>query len=257
MTDFYYRALGAGRYQPTLRAQGAWRPDEQHMSPLSGLLVHCLLRHEPRPDLQLARISFEILGMMPIGETVIRVETVRPGRTIELLQATAVISGREVLRANAWFLATGDTAEVAGVAARELPHTGAVPEELLNKWGGGFIASLTVLSEPDKTPGASWSWLRSDTVLVDVEPIHPSTPVLMLADTANGVAFRLPPTSWSFPNIDLTIHLLRPPTGEWLGVDVCNEIGPTGVGITSAVLHDVHGPFGRSQQILTIRPLED
>ncbi|NLT30387.1 MAG: thioesterase family protein [Propionibacterium sp.] len=252
MADFYYTALGDGWYEPTLRAQGAWRPDEQHMSPVSGLLVHCLLRHEPRAELQLARVTFEILGVMRALPTHIVVETIRPGRSIELTRATAVIDGRAAVQASAWFLADRDTEDMAHFDSRELPHAHGEPEDLYNKWDGGFIRSLQVVSEPGKQPGRGWSWLRTDTTLVDGEPVHPTAALLMLADTANGVAPLLPPREWTFPNIDLTIHLLRQPTGEWLGLDVTNNIGPTGVGITSAVLHDVHGPFGRSEQILTV-----
>lgn len=227
------------------------------MSPISGLLLHSLLRHEPRPELQLARVTFEILGIIPGKTTEIQVETLRPGRSIELMQATAVIEGRAAVRATAWFLAVRDTTEVAGFEARRLPHSGADPEELHNKWGGGFIRSLQVMSEPGKEPGRGWSWLHTDTTLVDGEPVHPTAALLLLADTANGIAPRLPPQEWTFPNIDLSIHLVRQPTGEWLGLDVTGDIGPSGVGITSAVLHDQDGPFGRSQQILTLRKNEE
>lgn len=255
MTDFYYAALGNGRYQPTWHAQGAWRGDEQHMSAISGLLTHALLAHQPRPDLQLARISFEILGLLPAETTEVAVDTMRPGRTIELKRAVATVGGREVLRAHAWFLQITDTSEVAHVRARSLPRHDAEPEKLTNKWGGGFIDSLQVLAQPDKEPGRGWSWLHTDVVLVDGESVHPTAALLLLADTANGIAPRLAPAQWSFPNTDLTIHLLRQPQGDWLGLDVHNEIGPTGVGITSAALHDDQGPFGRLQQILTLRPV--
>lgn len=255
VTKFFYTALGEGRYQPTEHAQGAWRGDEQHMSPISGLTLHCLLNHQPRPELQLARVSFEILGVMHGQETSVRVETIRPGRTIELKRAVVEIAGREVIRAHAWFLAVADTSDLSGFDAPALPHTGAETEQMYNMWDGGFIKSLNVQTEPTKRPGKGWSWLNTEIQLVDGEPVHPTAALLMLADTANGIAPRLPPQEWAFPNTDLTIHLLRQPTGSWLGLDVTNDIGPSGVGITSSVLHDVHGPFGRTQQILTIRPL--
>lgn len=255
VTNFYYTSLGDGRYLPTEHAQGAWRGDEQHMSPISGITLHCLLNHEPRAELQLARVSFEILGVMLAEETTVRVETIRPGRTIELKRAVVEIAGREVVRAHAWFLATSDTVASTGFDAPVLSHTGAHAEQMYNMWDGGFIKSLDVQTDPDKRPGKGWSWLHTDVALVDAEPIHPTAALLMLADTANGIAPRLPPQQWAFPNTDLTIHLLRQPTGSWLGLDVTNDIGPTGVGITSAVLHDADGPFGRSQQILTVRPI--
>lgn len=32
--------------------------------------------------------------------------------------------------------------------------------------------------------------------------------------------------------------------------------GDDGIGLTSSVLHDIYGPFGRSEQILTLRPIQ-
>lgn len=63
------------------------------------------------------------------------------------------------------------------------------------------------------------------------------------------------PTEWMFPNVDLTIHLHRQPEGRWTGLDTTVVFGPTGQGLTSTVLHDVNGPVGRAEQILTVRPL--
>ena len=49
------------------------------------------------------------------------------------------------------------------------------------------------------------------------------------------------------------MHLHRLPQGEWLGLEVTQQYGEDGIGLTSAVLHDTQGPFGRSEQILTLR----
>ncbi|MGO4493749.1 thioesterase family protein, partial [Arthrobacter sp. 2YAF22_2] len=35
--DFYYEALGEGRFRSTIHAQGAWNVHEQHMAPASGI----------------------------------------------------------------------------------------------------------------------------------------------------------------------------------------------------------------------------
>jgi hypothetical protein len=40
-----------------------------------------------------------------------------------------------------------------------------------------------------------------------------------------------------------------------VGLDTTVVFGPDGVGLTSTVLHDAHGPVGRSEQMLTVRPL--
>ena len=126
--DAYFVRLAPGSFRPTRHTTGAWSVTEQHVSPLNGLLVHAVDRSVAEraagsaPDpLATARIAFDILGVVPIDEVEVRVEVVRPGRTIELLEAVAVSGGRPVLRARAWRLARHDTAVVAGGAPDALP----------------------------------------------------------------------------------------------------------------------------------------
>ena len=56
-------------------------------------------------------------------------------------------------------------------------------------------------------------------------------------------------------DVDLQIHMHRLPQGRWLGLETVQQIGKDGIGLTSSVLHDVHGPFGHSEQLLTVRKL--
>jgi Thioesterase-like superfamily len=65
---------------------------------------------------------------------------------------------------------------------------------------------------------------------------------------------RADPGEVAFPNLDLTAHLLRAPTGDWLGFDTTVSFGATGLGVTSTVLHDEAGPLGTLAQSLTVRP---
>src|SRR5689334_12433872 len=97
--ESYYVRTGEHTYKPTAHAGGAWQADEQHFSPLAGLVVHAIDGHlAKRPgNLTLARISYDILGRLALDECEITVETLRPGRTIELLEATVAIGGRPVV----------------------------------------------------------------------------------------------------------------------------------------------------------------
>ncbi|WP_229659770.1 thioesterase family protein [Tersicoccus solisilvae] len=253
----YYRDLGDGRWESTRAAQGAWNEHEQHMAPVTGLLTRALLRHEPRPGLRLARIGCEILGLIPAGEFTIETTTLRPGRTIELVQAEMIAAGRPVVRATGWRLTTTDSTPVAGLTVDPLPGPGeAEPYPMTEKWGGGFIESLTGRVLPDHAPGRGRVWLTTDLALVQGEEPSPLEHLMGMADAANGVATRVHPAGgWIFPNVDLQLHLLREPVGRWLGLDVSVDFGTDGVGITSTALHDETGPFGRSLQILTLREL--
>lgn len=256
--ESYYERTGEHSFKPTAHAGGAWNTDEQHFSPLAGLVVHAIdghLAQRPEP-LALARISYDVLGRIALDECEITVETLRPGRTIELLEAIVVIGGRPVVRARAWLLATLDSSSVADSPHERLP----APEELDvwamdEEWSGGYVSSVEVRRTPPSRRGRAAAWVSSSVALVAGEPVGALASYLALVDTANGIAVQQDPTAWMFPNLDLTVHLHRRPRGPWTGLDTTVTFGPSGQGLTSSVLHDADGPVGQAEQILTVRPL--
>ncbi|EHN78354.1 hypothetical protein SMCF_2104 [Streptomyces coelicoflavus ZG0656] len=257
--DSYYERIDEHRYKPTPHAGGAWSRDEQHFSPLGGLIVHAVDRHlAGRPgvaDMSLSRISFDILGRPALDECEIRVETIRPGRTIELVEATVLMADRSVARARAWLLADGDTSAVAGGGAGRLTAPDTLARwPMESEWPGGYIASLDVRPLAPPSPGRTTAWVSTGLDLVAGESASPLASYVALVDTANGIAVRRSPREWMFPNVDLTLHLHRAPRGRWTGLDTTVVFGPTGQGITSTVLHDLDGPVGHAQQLLTVRP---
>lgn len=253
---FYYEHLGDGRYRSTIHAQGAWNPHEQHMAPASGIIADALVRHEPRDDVRLARISYEILGLIPGGEFQVHTSTLRPGRTIELIQAELSAGGRVAIRATAWRMITSDTSAVAATEDEPMPGPDECkPWDGATVWPGGYIRSLEMRLAEGHRPGSGRVWIRTSHPLTDREDITDLARLMGLVDTANGIAARVPPgeDSYIFPNVDLQIHMYRQPSGEWLGLDNKVSFGSDGIGLTSTVLHDVDGPFGRAEQILTLR----
>jgi acyl-CoA thioesterase len=202
-------------------------------------------------------VSFDILGFLGTADCEIRVETIRPGRTIELVEAVATIGDRVAVRARAWFLSEFDTSAVEGGAPPPLPapETVAVSSLMVDRWTGGFVRSLEVRPVLAEVPGRATVWLSSPHAVVDGEPISDHASFISLVDTSNGIAVRESPTEWAFPNVDLTIHLHRQPSGSWVGLDTSVTFGSAGQGITSTVLHDELGAVGFAHQMLTIRPL--
>lgn len=252
----YYQPLGRGRFRSTEHAQGAWAAEHQHMAPVSGLLVRAIEDCDPRDDLILSRVAFDILGVIPGGEVEVRARVIRPGRTIELVEAEMSAAGRVVVRATAWRLAATDTAAVAGGAVDPLPGPEqGLPWQGSAVWEGGFIRSLEFRVLPGWRPGRGRAWIRTDVDLVAGQPSSALARYAGLIDTANGIAVRADPTTMLFPNTDLTVHLVRAPVGPWIGLDTTVTFGPDGVGLTASVLHDISGPVGRAAQTLTLRPL--
>ena len=257
----YFEPIAAGRYRPTKQAGGAWQDNEIHFSPLGGLIVHAIDVHRAAKDggtngKELGRISFDILGFLAADDCEIRVETIRPGRTIELIEAIVTIGGRAAVLARAWFIATADTHAVSGGEPNSLTSAeNSMPWAMTDTWPGGYVASLETRVVTLPLPGRGSAWLRTDIALVVGELSSAHASFIALVDTANGVAVRESPLDVAYPNLDLTIHLYRQPRGDWVGLDTTVTFGPAGHGLTSTVLHDEAGPVGRAEQILTVRPI--
>lgn len=255
--DAFYEQLAPGRYRSTEHTVGPWSAEMQHMGPPAALLTREIERHEPREHMALARITVEVLGAVAPVDLEVSARTVRPGRTVELVEAELAAGGRPVARARGWRLATGDTAEVAGGMPAALPP----PEQAVTRpappeWIPGYLDALEWrwlrghLGEHG--PGTAWARLRV-AVVAGEDPTSLQR-LMSTADSANGIASRLDFTRWLFLNTDLSVHLYRQPDGEWVGVEAESVIGPAGAGVCSAVLHDRAGPVGRSSQVLTVRP---
>jgi hypothetical protein len=256
----YFIQTGPATFRPTEHVGGAWNTDEQHIAPALGLMLHVVEvdRDHRRDDgLLVSRLSWDILGTVPMEDVDVEVRVLRPGRTIELVEAVLLHAGRPAVLLRAWLLrSTGDPAD-GGSALPRIPGPDQMPAwDPTTVWPGGFIASAQ-LRRQEVEPGRAAFWVRSDVPLLDAGAAPapgPAATAARLFDIANGMTVRADPREVAFPNVDLTAHLFREPVEGWLGFDTAVSFGPTGQGLTSSVLHDAEGPFGTMAQVLTVRP---
>ncbi len=250
----YFERVGDAAYRATEQVGGAWDTATQHIAPALGLLVHVVERERRTNELVVGRLSYDILGTIPIDVVEIDVRVVRPGRTVELVEAVLGHGGRSAVLLRAWLMRPGDTSALRGTA-----YPGITPAEDMpawdpsSVWPGGFIASAEVRREQVE-PGRTAFWVRTPVRLIDTEDVSPLARAAGLFDIANGMTVRADPKEVAFPNVDLTAHLFGKPSGDWLGFDTTVTFGGTGIGLTSSVLHDATGPIGTLAQILTLRP---
>ncbi|WP_333619817.1 thioesterase family protein, partial [Dietzia sp.] len=242
---------------------GAWNEEEQHISPLLGLLAKIVEDDCAERDaaagtdrgLVLARLDFEILGTVAITPFEVRTEIVRPGRTIELVQAVASQDGRDAVILRAWLLKPIDSSAVAGHAFPPIPAREDMEEfDPRGLWPGGFIDSIAEGRVRAIEPGHAQVWARTDVELVEGEAQSDATGFVGMFDLANGLSARAAREEVLFPNVDLTAHLFRQPRGKWVGYEVRQNFGAEGIGLTETVLYDDDGPIGTMSQILTVRP---
>jgi len=253
----YFERVDRSRFRATSHVGGAWKLDEQHIAPALGLLVHLVeADRDARGDdgLVVARLSYDILGTVPVDVVDTDVRVLRPGRTVELVEARLVHRGRPAVLLRAWLTRPYATARLASSGFPPL----APPEEMppwdpTTVWAGGFIASAEV-RRAQQHPGRASYWVRSPVVLLDREPVSALASAARLFDIANGMTVLASPEEVFFPNVDLTVHLFGEISGEWLGFDTTVSFGAGGLGLTSSVLHDRRGPVGTVAQALTVRP---
>ena len=253
----YFEPTGDHTFRATEHTGGAWDTGTQHIAPALGLLVHAVEadRDARREDgLVVSRLSYDILGTVPVAEVDVAVEVLRAGRTIELVQATLAHGGRAVVLLRAWLLQPRDTAPLQGSALEPVAGPDEhEPWDPTTVWPGGFIASVEVRRRPI-APGRASFWVRTPVPLVADRDVSRTAATAGLLDIANGMTVRADPRAVAFPNVDLTAHLVAEPQGEWVGFDTSVTFGAAGTGLTSSVLHDRTGPIGTSSQSLTVRP---
>lgn len=255
--EAFFEPAGTGRYLAGPYTGGPWDPRMQHGGPISALVARSLEDVEPVGGQVLARVSFELLRPVPIGPVRIEARVVRGGKKVSLVDAVVTDDdGTELIVARAWRIQPTPLELEATI----VPSTMPAPEELPRAGFGagehepGFTTGTDVrftrghFAEPG--PGAAW--FRLAVPLVAGTPWRPSDPVFLAADCGNGISGTIDFFRYVYINPDLTVHLARPPVGEWVGLDAVTRITPGGVTVAEGRLQDSSGELGRSIQTLFV-----
>jgi Thioesterase-like superfamily len=253
VTEAFY-SLDGDRATPSELTRGPWDPNAQHAGPPSALLARALELCQPREDARMGRVTVEILAPVPIAPLTVSARVARPGRSVELLEASLEGPGGEVMRARGWRLAAGDaTADWEREEPPPGPETGAALEFFPTGEQVGWHTAMEIVFARGRflDPGPATVWMRPRVPLVEGEPISPLQRTMLAADGGNGVSAPLDWSRFIFINTDLTVHLLRPPEGQWVCLDSVTYVD--GLGMTDTALWDERGRIGRAAQSLFVR----
>jgi hypothetical protein len=253
VTGAFYAVDGDGLV-PSELTRGPWDPGAQHAGPPSGLIARALERCEAREGLRIARITVEILRPVPLAPLTCSARVVRPGRSVELLEASLAGPDGDVMRAAAWRVAAGDVR--AGLDDDEPPPGPDQGSErdffpTGDELGYHVAMDYSFVRGGFLEPGPAMVWMRQRGPLVEGEQPSPLERLMVVADVGNGVSAVLDWRRHLFINTELTVHVLRPPDGEWVGVDAVTRLD--GVGLAESVLWDERGRVGRGAQALLVR----
>jgi hypothetical protein len=254
------------RFTPTEHARGPWDERALHGGAPAALIAGAFERMEPGSELLIARLGFEFLRPIPFAALTLSTRLARAGRRVQELAAELHAGEELICRASAL--------RVREVPAElPLPPPGQLPggptseglpgpqlgrdvrftlDDATRASFGASAMEMRWLSDPF-TAGPGRVWMRLRHPLLPGE--HP-TPLVLLAgaaDFGNGVSATLPFDRFLFINADLSIHLHRPPRGDWIGLDARTVLQAGGTGLAESVLHDEHGPVGRAFQTLVVQ----
>ena len=130
----FYVPEGDG-FASTELTRGPWDPGSQHAGPPAALIGREIEALPAAAPMQVGRITFEILRPVPIAPLRVAAEVVRPGRRVEMVEATLHAGEELLIRARGWRLREGEVELPAGLASTELPAVGSEsPQKLRPAW---------------------------------------------------------------------------------------------------------------------------
>ena len=256
MAEAFYERDGDG-FRATEYTRGPWDPGHQHAGPPSALIGRQVELLEDAELFQVGRVTFEILRPVPIGPVAVEARIVRPGRRVQMFEASlSGADGEELIRARGWRIriASLELPEeaIADDPPPPGPESGSDPEFFKTGQAEGYHTAMEwkSLNGGFLEAGPATFWMRQVVPLVEGEEPSPLQRTLVIADVGNGISSVLDPREFIFINVDLTVHLERMPAGEWICVDAVTRPQGSGVGSAESQLSDRAGRVGRAVQTL-------
>lgn len=252
-----YDRSGDACFVATEHTISPWGREVQHGGPPSALLGRALEQMPSNGARTIARVSVDLWGPVPVGPLSVATEVTRPGRTVELVRATLRADERVVAVASAWRFPEA-TLPVRTPETMQMPPgpEEGHPQPRPESWHGGYLDAVEWrwIHGAVMAPGPAAVWMRPRVPLLPGEDLSPMQRLLVCADSASGASAALDPAEWAFMNTEITVHVVRPPVGDWVCVDAETTLAGGTAGMASARLLDRDGLVGRSAQALLVTP---
>jgi Acyl-CoA thioesterase C-terminal domain/Acyl-CoA thioesterase N-terminal domain len=252
LSDAIFRRDGEA-FVPTGHARGPWDPTQLHGGAPGALIADAV----QADGYLVARLTIDFLAPVPMAPLTVSARTTKPGRNVQLAEAEMEAEGRTVLRARAMRLRRGHV-ELPAAAARSAPPgpdagaPGRFPVDDGTAEGFHRTAMDIRFVEGDYGIGPAKAWFRLRLPLVDDQPASPLARAIAAADFGNGISRVVDFADYLFVNTDLTVHLHREPSTDWVLVDAQTRLEANGAGLARSTLSDERGELGLAAQSLFV-----
>jgi acyl-coenzyme A thioesterase PaaI-like protein len=248
----FYVDRGGDRFDSLPTTPSPWGADIQHGGPPAALLTRAVELLPDAAERVIGRFTMELLGPVPVETMTVSATVVRPGRSVALA-AAELVAGRPVARVLAWLFPRSRTG--AGEVGPPPDHT---PDDGQHHptppgWHGGYLDAVDLrwVHGAAGLPGPAVVWMRTPAIVAGEGP-SPMQRLMAAVDSASGVSSVLDAREWMFLNTDLSVHVVRPPVGEWVCLEAETVLSDGSVGMATANVYDERGLVARSAQALLV-----
>lgn len=244
--EAFYVPTGDNTFESTTATSSPWDESQQHGGPPAALLARAIENVRPDPSMAIARLTADMLGSISQGSIRTEARIVRPGKRVELVEASLWVDDNLAVTATAWRIrsAADSTRCFWEPTAAPLPIPATAVERFFDgvspTWGYGRAIEWRFV-EGSFSPGPAKVWTRLRVPLVAGEITSPTQRLLVVADSANGLSGVLPLKDWFFIPPTVTATIERAPVGEWMLLDARSTVGPHGIGLALGAMSDEQG----------------
>ncbi len=238
------------RLVPSHFAQGPWNPHHVHGGPICGVLGRAIDACASPTAMRVVRMTVEMTRAVTMEPFTARAEITRAGRRIQQVDAFLESGGETLARATALRMRVAELdAETAIAQDEPVPARTESPGDPVRRlrFVPGFIRSVDFLRSqlPDREDGGV-TWVRLRVPLVEDEAMTPFVRLATICDFASGTGNALDFERFTSINPDLSLHVVREPRGEWIGIRAWTNVEPDGIGVSRATLFDEEGVIARA-----------
>lgn len=247
----HYFTARDGGYEPSGLARNPWFANAVAGGPIAALFGHLIDEAGFGEELEICRLTIDILGIVPRALLTPRIVAVRQGRQAQLNRIELFADDKLVAQAHVLLARHLDTP--AFPAPQPHPAPEEVPEDnfLVGASMAGAIRTRPIMGRV-REPGRGVSLMRMDGEVVAGVPASPFAKACLFADFGNGVGSATFAHEWSYANLDISVQFFRMPRGDWLLLDAQTEGAGNGHAVAQTVFADADGVYAKGTQTIFV-----